>query len=190
MVPEHVKRGWTDVNVSFQRHKEYIKMLKERREALGESVILQIFEPVDQVVAENALWQIQLTFTIGKYKNQSDYNENLCLLFCFLTWSHLLEDAEDDLEDVITATTESVQYDHPNHTVTVTTISDLDLTGAHMLGPSANQVSSSCSVHVTEHLLVLVLFRFRCDVGQFLLENTDFSAMSMYVCDCLHNQIS
>ncbi|XP_026201973.1 nucleolar protein 12 [Anabas testudineus] len=55
-----------------------------------------------------------------------------------------LEDAEDDLEDVITATTESVQYDHPNHTVTVTTISDLDLTGAHMLGPSANQVTREC----------------------------------------------
>ncbi|XP_054463864.1 nucleolar protein 12 [Anoplopoma fimbria] len=49
-----------------------------------------------------------------------------------------LEEAEDDLEDVITGTTESVQYDHPNHTVTVTTISELDLTGAHLLGPVAN----------------------------------------------------
>ncbi|XP_029014615.1 nucleolar protein 12 [Betta splendens] len=55
-----------------------------------------------------------------------------------------LEDAEDDdLENVITSTTESVQYDHPNHTVTVTTISDLDLTGAHILGPAtqANEES-------------------------------------------------
>ncbi|XP_065821142.1 nucleolar protein 12 [Labrus bergylta] len=51
-----------------------------------------------------------------------------------------LEDAEDDLEDRITNTTESVQYDHPNHTVTVTTISDLDLTGAHLLGPAADPV--------------------------------------------------
>lgn len=38
----------------------------------------------------------------------------------------------------MTAKTESVQYDHPNHTVTVTTISDLDLSGARLLGlPSA-----------------------------------------------------
>lgn len=50
-----------------------------------------------------------------------------------------LEDAEDDLEDAITSTTESVQYDHPNHTVTVTTISDLDLTGARLLEAAANQ---------------------------------------------------
>ncbi|KAL7379441.1 hypothetical protein ABVT39_027555 [Epinephelus coioides] len=52
-----------------------------------------------------------------------------------------LEEAEDDLEDVITGTTESVQFDHPNHTVTVTTISDLDLTGGHLLGPAAHQVN-------------------------------------------------
>ncbi|KAK2833808.1 hypothetical protein Q5P01_017697 [Channa striata] len=71
------------IRVREERHKEYVKMLKERREAL--------------------------------------------------------DDAEDDLEDLITRTTESVQYDHPNHTVTVTTISDLDLTGAHLLGPSADQ---------------------------------------------------
>ncbi|XP_028311530.1 nucleolar protein 12 [Gouania willdenowi] len=45
-----------------------------------------------------------------------------------------LEEAEDALGDAITSTTESVQYDHPNHTVTVTTISDLDLTGARLLG--------------------------------------------------------
>ncbi|KAK5885388.1 hypothetical protein CesoFtcFv8_019099 [Champsocephalus esox] len=49
------------------------------------------------------------------------------------------EGEEDDLEDVITATTESVQYDHPNHTVTVTTISDLDLSGAHLLGPAETE---------------------------------------------------
>ncbi|XP_068606376.1 nucleolar protein 12 [Brachionichthys hirsutus] len=52
-----------------------------------------------------------------------------------------LEEAEDDLEDAITSTTESVQYDHPNHTVTVTTINDLDLTGAHLLRPAAVQVN-------------------------------------------------
>uniref|UniRef100_A0A3Q3VXQ6 Nucleolar protein 12 n=1 Tax=Mola mola TaxID=94237 RepID=A0A3Q3VXQ6_MOLML len=73
------------IRVREERHKEYIKMLKERKEAL--------------------------------------------------------EDADDDLENAITSTTESVQYDHPNHTVTVTTISDLDLTGAHLLGSAANQVN-------------------------------------------------
>ncbi|XP_023685699.2 nucleolar protein 12 [Paramormyrops kingsleyae] len=41
----------------------------------------------------------------------------------------------DELENVITNTTESQQYDFPNHTVTVTTISDLDLTAASRLEP-------------------------------------------------------
>ncbi|XP_017538678.1 nucleolar protein 12 [Pygocentrus nattereri] len=49
-----------------------------------------------------------------------------------------LEEA-DELENSITATTESVQYDHPNHTVTVTTISDLDLTSARLLEPLTSQ---------------------------------------------------
>ncbi|XP_055993570.1 nucleolar protein 12 isoform X2 [Sorex fumeus] len=44
-----------------------------------------------------------------------------------------LEEA-DELDRLVTAKTESVQYDHPNHTVTVTTISDLDLSGARLLG--------------------------------------------------------
>ncbi|EPY88371.1 hypothetical protein CB1_000175027 [Camelus ferus] len=44
-----------------------------------------------------------------------------------------LEEA-DELDWLVTAKTESVQYDHPNHTVTVTTISDLDLSGARLLG--------------------------------------------------------
>ncbi|XP_054616725.1 nucleolar protein 12 [Dunckerocampus dactyliophorus] len=52
-----------------------------------------------------------------------------------------LEESEDDLEDVITSTTESVQVDHPNHTVTVTTISDLDLTSNHLLERVTNKVS-------------------------------------------------
>lgn len=73
------------IRVREERHKEYMKMLKEREEAL--------------------------------------------------------EAAEDDLHDSIVSTTECVQYDHPNHTVTVTTISDLDLTGAHLLGPAADQVN-------------------------------------------------
>lgn len=46
-----------------------------------------------------------------------------------------LEEA-DELERLVTAKMESVQYDHPNHTVTVTTISDLDLSGARLLGLS------------------------------------------------------
>ncbi|KAF7651052.1 hypothetical protein LDENG_00116720 [Lucifuga dentata] len=72
------------IRVREERRKEYMKMLKERTEALA-------------------------------------------------------EEDEDDLEDMITSTTESVQYDHPNHTVTVTTISDLDLMGARILGAAANQ---------------------------------------------------
>ncbi|XP_075879717.1 nucleolar protein 12 [Nelusetta ayraudi] len=50
-----------------------------------------------------------------------------------------LDEDEDDLEDAIISTTESVQYDHPNHTVTVTTISDLDLTNSRLLDSPANQ---------------------------------------------------
>uniref|UniRef100_G3NW85 Nucleolar protein 12 n=1 Tax=Gasterosteus aculeatus aculeatus TaxID=481459 RepID=G3NW85_GASAC len=55
-----------------------------------------------------------------------------------------LQEAEDDLEDAITGKTESVQYDHPSHTVTVTTISELDLSGAHLLGPADNPVNGEC----------------------------------------------
>ncbi|XP_072512130.1 nucleolar protein 12 [Notamacropus eugenii] len=44
-----------------------------------------------------------------------------------------LEEA-DELDQLVTSKTECVQYDHPNHTVTVTTISDLDLSGARCLG--------------------------------------------------------
>ncbi|KAM4530045.1 nucleolar protein 12 [Odontesthes bonariensis] len=50
-----------------------------------------------------------------------------------------LADVEGDLEDLVTSKTESLQYDHPNHTVTVTTISDLDLSRAHLLGSAENQ---------------------------------------------------
>lgn len=65
-----------------ERHNEYLKMLKERTEALEEA---------------------------------------------------------DELEEAITGTTECVQYDHPNHTVTVTTISDLDLTGGRLLENLSSQ---------------------------------------------------
>lgn len=51
------------------------------------------------------------------------------------------EEDEDDLEDAIISTTESVQYDHPNHTVTVTTISDLDLSNSRLLGSPPDQVN-------------------------------------------------
>ncbi|KAJ0000704.1 hypothetical protein NQD34_005724 [Periophthalmus magnuspinnatus] len=84
---EEIKRKIKEeqIKVREERHKEYLKMLKERKEALDD------------------------------------------------------DDDKDDLEDVITATKESVQYDHPNHTVTVTTICDLDLTGSHLLGPRSDQ---------------------------------------------------
>ncbi|XP_054891510.1 nucleolar protein 12 isoform X2 [Poeciliopsis prolifica] len=48
---------------------------------------------------------------------------------------------EDELGDAVISTTESVQYDHPNHTVTVTTISDLDLSGAHLFGPATSDAN-------------------------------------------------
>uniref|UniRef100_A0A8C5FRW6 Nucleolar protein 12 n=1 Tax=Gadus morhua TaxID=8049 RepID=A0A8C5FRW6_GADMO len=51
-----------------------------------------------------------------------------------------LESEDDDLEEGVTDTTESVQYDHPNHTVTVTTISNLDLTDAKLLGLDDTEV--------------------------------------------------
>uniref|UniRef100_A0A8C6SAM9 Nucleolar protein 12 n=1 Tax=Neogobius melanostomus TaxID=47308 RepID=A0A8C6SAM9_9GOBI len=84
---EEIKRKIKEeqIKVREERHKEYLKLLTERREAL--------------------------------------------------------EDDEDELENAITATTESVQYDHPNHTVTVTTISDLDLTGSHLLDGVSNQIN-------------------------------------------------
>lgn len=59
------------------------------------------------------------------------------------------DDAEDELEDAVISTTESVQYDHPNHTVTVTTISDLDLTGGHLLAPVTNDVNVPVVLCVT-----------------------------------------
>ncbi|KAI4887121.1 hypothetical protein NFI96_018931 [Prochilodus magdalenae] len=68
--------------VREERHKEYLKILKERRGALEEA---------------------------------------------------------NELEDAMTATTQSVQYNHPNHTVTVTTISNLDLTSAQLLQPLTSQ---------------------------------------------------
>ncbi|KFQ23019.1 Nucleolar protein 12, partial [Merops nubicus] len=43
-------------------------------------------------------------------------------------------DEADELEHLVTSRTESVKIDHPNHIVTVTTISDLDLSGARQLG--------------------------------------------------------
>ncbi|XP_050960776.1 nucleolar protein 12 isoform X2 [Labeo rohita] len=68
--------------VRDERHKEYLKMLQERRQAMDEA---------------------------------------------------------DELVDAITGTTESVQYDHPNHTVTVTTISDLDLSATRLLEPDQRE---------------------------------------------------
>ncbi|CAL8302024.1 unnamed protein product [Merluccius merluccius] len=50
-----------------------------------------------------------------------------------------LDEEDDDLEEAVTDTTECVQYDHPNHTVTVTTISNLDLTDAKLLGLDAEE---------------------------------------------------
>ncbi|CAM2097932.1 unnamed protein product [Caretta caretta] len=47
-------------------------------------------------------------------------------------------DEADELEHLVTSRTESVSIDHPNHTVTVTTVSDLDLSGARQLRLSSS----------------------------------------------------
>uniref|UniRef100_F6WB47 Nucleolar protein 12 n=1 Tax=Monodelphis domestica TaxID=13616 RepID=F6WB47_MONDO len=44
-----------------------------------------------------------------------------------------LEEA-DELDQLVTSKTECVKFDHPNHVVTVTTISDLDLSETRRLG--------------------------------------------------------
>uniref|UniRef100_A0A8C6X8H3 Nucleolar protein 12 n=1 Tax=Naja naja TaxID=35670 RepID=A0A8C6X8H3_NAJNA len=62
-----------------------------------------------------------------------------------------LEEA-DELEHLVTSQTESVSYDHPNHTVTVTTISDLDLSGARVLG--LTEVIYLSFIHLFVHLLI------------------------------------
>ncbi|XP_073448661.1 nucleolar protein 12 isoform X2 [Aquarana catesbeiana] len=53
-----------------------------------------------------------------------------------------LEEA-DEIERLVTAKTESVLFDHPNHTVTVTTISDLDLSGVGLLPPGSIEFPST-----------------------------------------------
>ncbi|XP_059672897.1 nucleolar protein 12 isoform X2 [Gavia stellata] len=52
-------------------------------------------------------------------------------------------DEADELEHLVTSQTESVNIDHPNHIVTVTTISDLDLSGARQLGLTMPQGGKS-----------------------------------------------
>ncbi|XP_072127845.1 nucleolar protein 12 [Mobula birostris] len=49
-----------------------------------------------------------------------------------------LEEA-DELDQLATSKKESIQYDHPNHTVTVTTISNIDLAGRNLFPHCANQ---------------------------------------------------
>ncbi|NWJ04661.1 NOL12 protein, partial [Crypturellus undulatus] len=80
-----------------ERHKEYLKMLSEREEALDEV---------------------------------------------------------DELEHLVTAQTESVNIDHPNHIVTVTTISDLDLSGARQLGLTTSEGKSVGSEEEKEEEVV------------------------------------
>ncbi|KAI7804082.1 nucleolar protein 12 [Triplophysa rosa] len=53
-------------------------------------------------------------------------------------------DEPDELEDAITSTTECLQYNHPNHTVTVTTISDLDLSGSRLLESQRVMTPENC----------------------------------------------
>ncbi|XP_043929657.1 nucleolar protein 12 [Protopterus annectens] len=61
------------------------------------------------------------------------------------TLKEALEEA-DELDHLVTSKVEALQYDHPRHTVTVTTISDLDLDGAKWLttGTSKAEEQSFC----------------------------------------------
>ncbi|XP_075409656.1 nucleolar protein 12 [Tenrec ecaudatus] len=58
-------------------------------------------------------------------------------------------DEADELDRLVTAKTESVLYDHPNHTVTVTTISDLDLSGARLLGLPPTELGAGAGAEET-----------------------------------------
>lgn len=55
----------------------------------------------------------------------------------------------------MTSRTESVNIDHPNHIVTVTTISDLDLSGARQLGMTTSEVPplADCLIASTINVL-------------------------------------
>ncbi|KFO85764.1 Nucleolar protein 12, partial [Buceros rhinoceros silvestris] len=59
-------------------------------------------------------------------------------------------DEADELEHLVTSRTESVNIDHPNHIVTVTTISDLDLSGARQLGLTTPVVKPVAAILVKE----------------------------------------
>ncbi|XP_015718348.1 nucleolar protein 12 [Coturnix japonica] len=62
-------------------------------------------------------------------------------------------DEFDELEHLVTSRTESVNIDHPNHIVTVTTISDLDLSGARQLGLTTSEGKSDASEEKGEEVM-------------------------------------
>lgn len=61
----------------------------------------------------------------------------------------------DELEHLVTSQTESVNIDHPNHIVTVTTISDLDLSGARQLGLTTPEVQPLAAFSIASALNIL-----------------------------------
>lgn len=80
---------------------------------------------------------------------------------------YLISDEADELEHLVTSQTESVSYDHPNHTVTVTTISDLDLSGTHLLGLPAQEVMPSYfvfSLCCVRNILDSCCLAFQCKI--------------------------
>jgi len=64
-----------------------------------------------------------------------------------------------------------MQYDHPNHTVTVTTISDLDLSRAHLLGSAENQVNAEvCLKQSAKEMFMIKVMTLTQNISDFKAE--------------------
>lgn len=79
----------------------------------------------------------------------------LCCVLFILFYLFVSPEEYDELEHLVTSRTESVNIDHPNHIVTVTTISDLDLSGARQLGLTAPEVQPLAASLIVSALNVL-----------------------------------
>ncbi|XP_061740751.1 nucleolar protein 12 [Nerophis ophidion] len=94
------------------------------------------------------------------------------------------ESDDDDLEEAITSTTESVQVDHPNHTVTVTTISNLDLTSNHLFERIANQVNkeNADNEHEEEEVTMKAMPKKASSVAHACRIRSLTASLSTYTC--------
>uniref|UniRef100_A0A6I8SMU6 Nucleolar protein 12 n=1 Tax=Xenopus tropicalis TaxID=8364 RepID=A0A6I8SMU6_XENTR len=112
------KKGSTscrELTFDEEKRREYLtgfhKRKMQRRKAAVEEIKRKIKEEQKKMREEvSKHWVLILQLIIAAYCSETD-----------------------ELEGLVTSKCESVQYDHPNHTVTVTTISDLDLSGIGLL---------------------------------------------------------